>query len=348
MPFLELRRITKRFGPHTALDDVSLDVAAGEFVVLVGPSGCGKSTLLRIAAGLESPDSGDVMLDGVRVNDHEPRARDVALVFQNYALYPHRTVRGNLAFPLQMAGVPRAEIAQRVSETAELLGLDALLERKPATLSGGQMQRVALGRAIIRRPRLFLFDEPLSNLDAKLRAEMRAEIGRLHRRLGVTTLYVTHDQAEAMTMGTRICVLDAGRVEQIGPPLEVYQRPATSFVAGFIGSPAMNLLRGRVQAGAFRAGPLVLPAPAAREGAELLLGVRPHEARVGGTLELSVTLVEELGSETVVRCALDGQELVVVLNGSLPVRAGERLALDLPSDARHWFDARTRARIAVG
>jgi ABC-type sugar transport system ATPase subunit len=344
MARLALRNVCKRFGETAALDDVSLEVGDGEFLVLVGPSGCGKSTLLRIVAGLVAPTAGDILLDGERVNDLEPRERDAAMVFQNYALYPHMSVRRNLAFPLKMAGIERATIARRVDQTAAVLGLEPLLDRKPGTLSGGQMQRVALGRAIVRNPRLFLFDEPLSNLDAKLRAEMRAEIARLHRKFGITTVYVTHDQAEAMTMGTRICVLDGGRVQQVGPPLEVFESPATSFVASFIGSPAMNLLRGRGEGGRFRAGPLEVPCPDSCRG-EVLLGIRPHQVEVGTGVELPVTYVEQLGSHTHIHLDLGGEKLLVTREGSVDARPGGSLAVRLPADRLHWFDASSGRRI---
>ncbi len=337
MTALALRGISHHFGEGWVLSDVSLKAAPGEFLVIVGPSGCGKSSLLRIAAGLLSPTQGDVILDGVRVNDLEPRERDVAMVFQNYALYPHMTVRGNLAFPLRMARWDRRAIERRVSETAALLGLEAELGRKPATLSGGQMQRVALGRALVRRSRLFLFDEPLSNLDPQLRAEMRDEIKRLQATLGITSLYVTHDQAEAMTMGSRICVLRCGVIQQIGAPLEVFRAPATTFVASFIGSPPMNLLRGRIVAGRFEIGPLsVEDAPPVREQ-EAWLGIRPHDVEPGGSLTLDVRVVEELGTSTLLRGELAGQPFLLAREGqqATPER---RIPIRLPAEKRHWFD----------
>ncbi len=347
MAELVLENVSKRYGGASALSDVSLRVAEGEFLVLVGPSGCGKSTLLRIVAGLVEASAGEVRMDGRRVDGLEPSARDVALVFQNYALYPHMSGRGNLSFPLRMAGVGRREIEARVARTAEVLGLGDLLERKPATLSGGQMQRVALGRAIIRNPRLFLFDEPLSNLDAKLRTEMRAEIGRLHERLRITTLYVTHDQAEALTMGSQVCVLDRGRVQQVGTPREVYQRPANAFVAAFLGSPGMNLVRGEVRGGRFHAGPLVLPAPAALEGRAVRLGVRPHEVVPGPDLALDVTYVEELGSQTLIECALGPERFLVSRPGHVDVPRGQPLSVTLPPERLHWFDAESGDRLEV-
>jgi sn-glycerol 3-phosphate transport system ATP-binding protein len=345
MARLTLRDVSKRFGEETVLHAASIDVADGEFLVLVGPSGCGKSTLLRIVAGLIEPTSGEIAIDGRVVNDLEPRERDVAMVFQNYALYPHMSVRKNLAFPLKLAGVPAADVSRRVDETAALLGLGELLDRKPGTLSGGQMQRVALGRALIRSPRIFLFDEPLSNLDAKLRTEMRAEISRLHRRLGITTLYVTHDQAEAMTMGTRICVLEGGIVQQVGTPMEVFERPQTAFVASFIGSPPMNLVRGRAEGGRFRAGALDVPCPVGLEG-ELVLGVRPHQVSPGADFTLSIEHVEELGSQTLLHAEVDGQPFLISREGHAPVPSGQEVGVTLASEDLHWFDAQSGKRLS--
>jgi ABC-type sugar transport system ATPase subunit len=344
MARLELVGIELRYGTEHVLRNVSLEVEDGELLAIVGPSGCGKTSLLRIVAGLVAPTAGKILLDGERIDEREPAARDVAMVFQNYALYPHMSVRKNLAFPLEMARVARAEVERRVQSTAELLGLRELLERKPGALSGGQMQRVAVGRAIIRNPRLFLFDEPLSNLDAKLRDEMRTEIRALHERLGITTLYVTHDQAEAMTMGSRVCVLDRGRVLQIGAPLDVFARPRTSFVAAFLGSPPMNLLAGRASGGRFECGALSVAAPVA-EARELVLGIRPHEVEIGGPHEGTVTWVEELGTRTLVECDLGGARVRVVREGALAIARGERMHLALPAARLHWFDARTSERL---
>jgi ABC-type sugar transport system ATPase subunit len=346
MARLELTHISKSFGAARVVDDVSLTVGDGEFLVLVGPSGCGKSTLLRIVAGLESASSGEIRLDGELVGDLGPRERDVAMVFQNYALYPHMTVRGNLAFPLKIARLASAEIERRLRATADMLGLGELLERKPSTLSGGQMQRVALGRALIREPRVFLFDEPLSNLDAQLRQTMRAEIAELHRRLEITTLYVTHDQAEALTMGSRIAVLDRGRVLQAGAPLEVFARPATTFVATFIGSPAMNLLRLDARGGRVRLGALEIVAPSA--SGEIVLGIRPHEVELCAPdegCEAQVTSVEQLGTQTTIACSAGAARIVVSCEGTRAVGAGERVGLRLPPAALHWFGAHDGARI---
>jgi ABC-type sugar transport system ATPase subunit len=344
MSGLTLKGIVQRFGDNTVLHGIDLDVELGEFMVLVGPSGCGKSTLLRIVAGLVPATEGTLELEGRSIGDLEPRDRDVAMVFQNYALYPHMSVRKNLAFPLTLRKEPKAEIAGKVAKTATLLGLEELLERKPKQLSGGQMQRVAVGRAIIRNPRLFLFDEPLSNLDAKLRAEMRGEISRLHTELGITTLYVTHDQAEAMTLGQRVCVLRDGRIEQVGAPMEVFEKPATSFVASFIGSPAMNLLDGVVRDGQFTLGELTIPAPGIPGGA-VTLGVRPHRIEPGGEQELLVRAIESLGTQTLIDLAVGDELLRVSMEGDHPVRCGEAMRVNLPPAALHWFDVKSGRRI---
>ena len=310
MARVELKNLCKSFGRTVAVDDLSLTVEDGELVVVVGPSGCGKTTVLRAIAGLEQPDSGDILIDGRQVNDWEPRKRNVAMVFQNYALYPHMTVAKNIGFPLKMAKLPRAEIAQRVLETARLLNIDSLLDRKPHTLSGGQMQRVALGRALIREPKVFLFDEPLSNLDAKMRTEMRAELARLHKQLAATMIYVTHDQSEAMTLGSKIAVLHEGVLRQVGSPLEVYDHPADRFVAEFIGSPTMNFVDGE--------------------------GIRPHDILVeeNGPIEATVELVEPMGNETHVHCLVRGQRLLVVTKD--PPKT-PTLRLRFPEDKIHRF-----------
>jgi len=355
MSRLRLERIAKRYRDTTVLHEVSFEVEDGELLVLVGPSGCGKSTLLRVVAGLVPASSGELWLDGERVDQLTPRERDVAMVFQSYALYPHMSVRENLAFPLRLRGMTRAEIEQRVQETARILGLSELLARRPSELSGGQMQRVALGRAIVRRPRLFLFDEPLSNLDAKLRGRMRGEIARLHRELGITTIYVTHDQAEAMTLGSRIAVLQAGRLLQLGPPLEVFQRPATDFVAGFIGSPAMNLVAGEVRAGRFESGGFSVPLRLAENG-RVRVGVRPHDVALhrgrpgpaaSGRAELAarVAFVEALGTQTVVECDLGGARLTASVEGPQIWREGEEVAVSIRLAALHVFDAQSGLRL---
>jgi len=350
MARLTLRGLTKSYPDGTrVLDGLDLEVEDGELVVLVGPSGCGKSTVLRIVAGLLEPSAGDVLIDGRRVNDLAPAERDVAMVFQSYALYPHMTVAANLAFPLRMARVPRPEIAARVAEVAAGLSLEALLGRKPSALSGGQMQRVALGRALVRRPRLFLFDEPLSNLDPKLREALRRELAALHASTGTTALYVTHDQAEAMTLGARICVLERGRALQVGPPLDVFARPATAFVAGFIGSPAMNLLAGEVRAERFTCGALELPCPGLRDG-PLQLGIRPqHVAALPDPRgPFTVVALEAVGTDAHLWARLQGsRELTVAARvppGPLPA-IGERLLVRFPPDACHWFETPSGLRL---
>jgi len=345
MARLELKAISKRYGATQALEPVSLSIESGELLVLLGPSGCGKSTLLRIVAGLVPATGGELWLDGERIDERGPAERDVAMVFQNYALYPHMTARENIAFPLRVARRPRAEIDSRVDETAELLGLEALLDRKPGQLSGGQMQRVALGRALVRKPRLFLFDEPLSNLDAQLREELRAEIGALHRRLAITTLYVTHDQVEAMTLGTRIALLERGRLHQVGAPREVFSAPATTFVAGFLGSPPMNLLRGPVERGEFALGGFRL-ARAPVESGEVVLGLRPHEVELGGDgAEALVEGVEHLGHQTLVRLSVGGARIVAAREPTAAMAVGDRTRIRAAPHAAHWFDARDGRRL---
>ena len=316
-------------GAAPALKGVSLAVEPGELMVLLGPSGCGKSTVLRCIAGLERPTAGRILVDGVDVTDLPPQARDVAMVFQNYALYPHMTVRENIGFPLRMRGLPAAEVARRVDAVAVTLGLGALLGRRPAELSGGERQRVALGRAIVREPRVFLFDEPLSNLDARLRASMRAELLALHRSLGATMIFVTHDQVEAMTMGRRIAVLDQGALQQIGTPREIYARPGNVFVAQFIGSPGMNVLEGVAQ----RHGGM---------GAQSI-GFRPEDAVLvpadEGRYRGRVRLVEPLGAETLVPAVLWGAVSVVVRVRGEPPRQDEEVGIGIAEDRLHHFDA---------
>jgi multiple sugar transport system ATP-binding protein len=353
MATVVLRHLEKTFpGGYRAVRDVSLEVADGEFVVLVGPSGCGKSTTLRIVAGLEEASAGEVLIDGRVVNHVAPGDRDIAMVFQNYALYPHLSVRDNMAFGLRMRRVPRPDIDRRVAEAARILSLESLLERRPRELSGGQRQRVALGRAIVREPKVFLFDEPLSNLDAKLRVQMRAEIARLHRRLGATIVYVTHDQVEAMTLGDRLVLMDQGTVRQIDPPLRVYREPADRFVAGFIGSPAMNFFPGTLIGSEFeladggrvsltgRTLPATNPGPA-------VLGVRPEDlllmeegdAADHGFATVTAEVVERLGHETLVHFDLGGKPHVARLAGDANTRPGGRLTLAIRHDGWHLFAA---------
>ncbi|MEN8140702.1 MAG: sn-glycerol-3-phosphate ABC transporter ATP-binding protein UgpC [Thermodesulfobacteriota bacterium] len=363
MTQLILEQISKSFPDQgQILKEINLEVAEGEFVVLVGPSGCGKSTILRIIAGLETPSSGQVILAGRNLAGVSARERDMAMVFQNYALYPHMTVFDNLAFALKMARTPRAQIRERVRHTAAILGLEDLLKRRSKSLSGGQQQRVALGRAIIREPALFLFDEPLSNLDAKLRVAMRAELIRLHRRLAATMLYVTHDQVEAMSMGSRLVVLNQGRIQQIGTPLAIYDRPGNRFVASFLGSPAMNFFQARVVEQDNRVELLVgdqrLALPAAK-GRRLLassgnlperqvtLGLRPeHITEPGGAarlpcLEFKVDFLEPLGNEVLASCLLDGQPCTSRLAPHTAIRADSRVSLAVDMNQAHFFHPQT-------
>ena len=353
MAKLELRNVRKSFGDLEIIKGVSADIADGEFVVIVGPSGCGKSTLLRMVAGLEAITSGDILIGDRVVNQLEPKDRDIAMVFQNYALYPHMSVRQNMAYGLKIRGFAKDDIETRVQRAAKILELDpALLTRKPRELSGGQRQRVAMGRAIVREPAVFLFDEPLSNLDAKLRVQMRLEIQKLHRSLGTTSVYVTHDQVEAMTLAERMIVMSAGRTEQIGTPAEVYRQPATQFVAGFIGSPAMNFLRGRADAGGLTladGGHLALSVPAALIGRELVLGIRPEHLEVCAPEEALFTLQTEmreiLGADILVH-GLFGKELLVVrLSAMEHPTPGQSLPLRALPGCLHWFDAASGARL---
>ncbi|NUB25600.1 ABC transporter ATP-binding protein [Azospirillum brasilense] len=350
MAGVTLRGVRKSFGRIEVIHGVDLEVADGEFVAFVGPSGCGKSTLLRLIAGLEEPSGGDLSIGGQRVNDRPPAARGIAMVFQSYALYPHMTAYDNMAFGLTLARTDKGTIAERVRAAARLLQIEDLLDRKPRDLSGGQRQRVAIGRAIVREPQVFLFDEPLSNLDAGLRVQMRLEIAKLKADLRATMIYVTHDQVEAMTLADRIVVLNAGRVEQAGTPLELYHRPRNRFVAGFIGSPAMNFLdvvsEGRAD-GSVRVWlpggvPLdvAVDGAAPRAGTPLTLGVRPEHAGLadgGAGLVATILAVERLGGETHCHAALeDGQKLLVRLDGDRPA-AGERLRLNLRGETAHLF-----------
>ena len=344
---------------HVAVRELSLEIADGEFLVLVGPSGCGKSTTLRMIAGLEPITSGTIRIGERVVNDVAARDRDIAMVFQNYALYPHMTVLENLAFALKLRKLGTADITARVAETAQLLGLDDLLDRRPKQLSGGQRQRVALGRAIVRQPQVFLFDEPLSNLDAKLRIQMRRELAALRRRLGTTSVYVTHDQVEAMTLGDRIVVMRDGAVEQIAAPLELYRTPATAFVATFIGSPPMNVIAGTVSSPGGMlfmtpAGDLRLPldggVPAAvTPGRPVLLGIRPEQLVLGpataGGATAQVEVIEPLGNETMAGLRSGSVALTARLGGMAMVTIGSTVGITFPADALHWFDGETQKRL---
>jgi sn-glycerol 3-phosphate transport system ATP-binding protein len=358
MAEVKLRGIRKSYGPAEVIHGVDCDIADGEFMVIVGPSGCGKSTLLRMIAGLERITDGTLAIGERVVNDLEPAERDIAMVFQNYALYPHMTVYANMAYGLKIRRLPKTEIDDRVKKAADILELGELLTRRPRQLSGGQRQRVAMGRAIVREPSVFLFDEPLSNLDAKLRVQMRIEIKKLQASLGITSVYVTHDQVEAMTLGHRLLVLNAGNVEQLGTPIELYEHPATRFVAGFIGSPSMNFLTGTLGGGGSS---LHLPGgesldlgalgPAGDDGRAVSLGIRPEhlELATDGDVmaELEVDLVEQLGADTLVHGHFgnDRSDLTLRLAGVCRLGAGERLPLRVSADHLHLFDETSGRRL---
>ena len=352
MASIEFAEVRKSYGSLEVVHGIDLKVDNGEFVVLVGPSGCGKSTLLRMVAGLEEITSGTIRIGDRVVNDLEPKDRDCAMVFQNYALYPHMSVYDNMAYGLKIRQLPKSEIDKRVKAAAEILELEGLLARKPRQLSGGQRQRVAMGRAIVREPAVFLFDEPLSNLDAKLRVQTRLEIQKLHRRLSTTSLYVTHDQVEAMTLAQRMIVMNAGRAEQVGTPDDVYSRPGTTFVASFIGSPPMNLFEGRMNpAGAVfvaRDGAeIALPAVVAPlAGREVILGVRPEHLVAGaGSLAMHVETVEMLGAEHLIHGVVAGHDIIVRTGPHDSPPPGSTLHLGFKPGAVHWFDASSGARI---
>jgi multiple sugar transport system ATP-binding protein len=355
---LQLKGVGKAFGTVRVVRDLDLDVYQGEFVVLLGESGCGKSTTLRMIAGLDEVSEGRIFIKGVDVTDVAPKARDIAMVFQNYALYPHMDVAHNMSFALELAGVDKADITRRVNEAAAVLNITHLLQRKPKELSGGQRQRVAIGRCIVREPSVFLFDEPLSNLDAKLRAHMRTELALLHERLGKTTIYVTHDQVEAMTLASRIVIFDKGRIQQVGTPSEVFNQPANLFVAAFIGMPSMNLLEGQVQVqgGQARiAGPgFAFPLPDARlQGQSLMAGVRPQTLRLAQgqpMLQLQVDVVEYLGMESLLVGKLVGGgegRVTAVVPGQRADLMRQTVGLDMDPQALHVFDKASGQRIPV-
>jgi sn-glycerol 3-phosphate transport system ATP-binding protein len=356
MASISIRNLIKRYGAgasaNQVIHGVNAEISDGEFVVIVGPSGCGKSTLLRMVAGLEEVSDGEIRIGDRVVNDVEPADRDIAMVFQNYALYPHMSVYENMAYGLKIKKVPPEEIRKRVDKAAKILELSVLLDRKPRALSGGQRQRVAMGRAIVRNPQVFLFDEPLSNLDAKLRAQTRLEIQKLHTELGVTSLFVTHDQVEAMTLAQRMIVMNAGRMEQFGTPEEVYARPASTFVAGFIGSPPMNLMPGEADGASFNVGGqvLTLPAAAPRSG-ELILGLRPEHVSnwkvgQGEGWAFKVEMLEMLGAERLVYGHLGTQMFTLRVDGThVPPKVGDVLYLQMQPQHLHWFDAKTLQRV---
>ncbi len=359
-----LKDLVKKFGDVVAVKDMTLTIHDREFLVLVGPSGCGKTSTLRMVAGLEEITAGEVHIGGRLVNHLPPRDRDIAMVFQNYALYPHMTVYDNMAFGLKMRGFPRAEIEKRVREAAEILGMQELLQRKPRQLSGGQRQRVAVGRAIVRHPQVFLFDEPLSNLDAKLRVQMRVELKRLHQRLQATVIYVTHDQIEAMTLGDRVVVMKNGVIQQVGEPLELYSKPANKFVAGFIGSPAMNFLDCTVtDTGgdfALEAPGLRIPIPqvrahrlAAYTGRQVTLGIRPEDISetsegilLGACFDADVEVMEPLGSEVLLDMKVGPNPMVARVPPSTGIRVGEKVRLAVDPAKIHLFDPRTEQSLA--
>ena len=349
MADISLNNLTKSYGKTEVLHHVAGDINDGEFIVIVGPSGCGKSTLLRMVAGLETVTSGEISIGGKVVNDLEPADRDIAMVFQNYALYPHMTVAQNMGYGLKIRGMSKAEIRQKVEEAADILEIREYLPRKPRQLSGGQRQRVAMGRAIVRDPQVFLFDEPLSNLDAKLRVQMRLEIRKLQRRLGVTAIYVTHDQVEAMTLGDRLMVLNGGYVEQFGTPIELYERPASIFVAGFIGSPSMNFLPATASDGSVTLSNGTVIQTGGNAQGSVTLGIRPEHLvpADNGPFELQVELLEQLGANTLVHGYLNGTDTQVVasLNGVQTIETGTVLGFDTPGHDLHLFDGETGKRI---
>jgi ABC-type sugar transport system ATPase subunit len=348
MSFLELKNITKIYPNGTkAVDETSLKVEDGEFVVFVGPSGCGKSTLLRMIAGLEDITGGEISLDGKVINNIDPSERDVAMVFQNYALYPHMSVYNNMAYGLKNRGISKEDIISKVNDAAKLLEIDQLLSRKPSMLSGGQRQRVAMGRAIVRNPKIFLFDEPLSNLDAKLRNQMRLEIKKLQRQMDVTSIFVTHDQTEAMTLGDRIVVINNGIVEQVGTPKDIYSKPNTKFVAEFIGSPQMNLFNCKIENGNAKIGDGHINLENSINIQDASIGVRPDDIQVNqnGKFETKANLVEYLGSDMIIYSSIGNQDFSCKLSSKIDVKAGDNFKFDILSSSVHIFDNTTNKRV---
>ncbi|MFK0278229.1 ABC transporter ATP-binding protein [Ensifer sp. NPDC090286] len=348
MSEIELRSVGKSYGSVAVLNDISLEMGDGEFVVLVGPSGCGKSTLLRMIAGLEDISAGEITIGGKVVNDMPAKERDIAMVFQSYALYPHMKVAENMSFALKLAGAPKAEIEKRVTQAAEILGLEKLLDRLPRELSGGQRQRVAMGRAIVRDPRAFLFDEPLSNLDAKLRVKMRSEIKKLHQRLRRTMVYVTHDQTEAMTMADKIVVMNGGKIEQAGAPLDLYNDPANLFVAGFIGSPEINLIEAisEGETALTRDGVSLPLGRKVEAGKRVVCGIRPQHITLGTTgVPGRISLVEPTGEDQEIVVDMGGQDITVVVHGGKLLAAGQDVTLTIDADKVLLFDKDTGERL---
>lgn len=364
MAELRMEHIFKYYDQkEAAVDDFNLHIDDKEFIVFVGPSGCGKSTTLRMVAGLEEISKGDFYIEGKRVNDVAPKDRDIAMVFQNYALYPHMTVYDNIAFGLKLRKMPKPEIKKRVEEAAKILGLEEYLHRKPKALSGGQRQRVALGRAIVRDAKVFLMDEPLSNLDAKLRVQMRAEIIKLHQRLQTTTIYVTHDQTEALTMATRIVVMKDGKIQQIGTPKDVYEFPENVFVGGFIGSPAMNFFKGKLTDGVIKIGSAVLTVPEGKMkvlrekgyiGKEIIFGIRPEdihdelivvESYKNSSIKAKINVAELLGSEIMIYSQIENQDFIARIDARLDIQSGDELTVAFDMNKGHFFDSETEVRI---
>lgn len=362
MATIEIKRLSKSYGNHAIIHEMNLEIRRGQFVVIVGPSGCGKSTLLRMIAGLEEVTQGDIIINGELINDTPAKNRNIAMVFQNYALYPHMTVYNNMAYGLKMRGFSKVEIEKRVSKTAAILQLEPYLHRKPKELSGGQRQRVAMGRAIVREPILFLFDEPLSNLDAKLRMEMRLQIYQLQRQLNITSLYVTHDQVEAMTLADILVVMNKGKVEQIGKPLDIYHRPNSIFVASFIGSPSMNFLPAKIVASGnqlilagVQSYPIYAPILADYQQSDIIVGIRPEKIRIAipedkEQFKVRVNVVEALGSDTIIYATIVGteQKITLKLDGHIRTHAGEIMAVACRFSDFQFFDRTTEQRIHTG
>jgi multiple sugar transport system ATP-binding protein len=345
---IQFRNISKQFGGSRVVDDLSLEIRDGEFVVLLGPSGCGKTTTLRMLAGLENASEGDIFIDGERVNDVPTQHRDVAMVFQSYALYPHMTIAENIGYPLRVRKIEKTERATRVNRVAAMLEIESLLERKPRQLSGGERQRVALARAIVREPRAYLMDEPLSNLDARLRVQMRGELKRLQHQLGTTTIYVTHDQAEAMTLASRVAVMRKGRLQQFDTPMNIYNHPANRFVAEFVGSPSMNLVDGKIEAGRFVSDALQIPVTGVAEGSQLTIGIRPEHIQVlsepqEGAIAASVYVTELMGNETFVFLSVGAIRLIARAPADFRAELESKVWLQFATDKLHFFDQKQAA-----